>query len=89
MAERLALTREEYKKLKEAEQGNQTETTTATPAQTRAIPIWLRFVIFVVLIFVFALAGALVGYSGISHGKAADVLRGSAFTHIYDLIEKK
>ncbi|WML55231.1 DNA-directed RNA polymerase subunit beta [Neobacillus sp. PS3-12] len=83
MAEKLALTREEFKKLKEAGE-------TAKPVQQKqAIPIYLRFVILFVLIIVFASAGALVGYSGIGHGKPSEFLKGSAFSHIYDLVEKK
>ena len=82
MEEKHALTREEFKKLKSEE--------AAKPVQkTRAIPIYLRFVILFILIIVFAAAGALVGYSGIGHGKPLDVLKGSAFFHIYDLVEKK
>jgi hypothetical protein len=86
MAEKLALTREEFKKLKEAEE---TEAVAKPVQKTRAIPIYLRFVILFVLIIVFATAGALVGYSGVGHGKPSDLLKGSAFFHIYDLVEKK
>lgn len=80
MAERLALTREEFKRHKETEE---------TATKSSAIPIYLRFVILFGLIVVFTMAGALVGYSGIGHGKPIDVLKGSAFSHIYDLVEKK
>jgi hypothetical protein len=86
MAEKLALTRDEFKKLKEAEE---TESTLMPVQQKQAIPIYLRFVILFVLIIVFATAGALVGYSGVGHGKPSDFLKGSAFSHIYDLVEKK
>jgi hypothetical protein len=88
MAEKLVLTREEFKKLKEAEAAE--AVTVAKPVQQKqAIPIYLRFVILFVLIIVFAAAGALIGYSGIGHGKPSDLLKGSAFFHIYDLVEKK
>jgi hypothetical protein len=80
VAERLALTRKEFKKHKEAD---------AATTEKRAISIYLRFVILFVLIIVFTMAGALVGYSGIGHGSPIDVLKGSAFFHIYDLVEKK
>jgi hypothetical protein len=82
VAEKFALSREEFKKLK-------SEATDKPVQKTRAIPIYLRFVILFVLIIVFAAAGALVGYSGVGHGRPVDVLKGSAFFHIYDLIEKK
>jgi hypothetical protein len=82
MAEKLAQTRGEFKKLK-------TEAVAKPVQKTHAIPIYLRFVILFVLIIVFATAGALVGYSGVGHGKPSDFLKGSAFSHIYDLVEKK
>jgi hypothetical protein len=82
VAERLALTREEFKKYKEADAD-------ATSAKSRAVPIYLRFVILFVLVIVFTVAGALVGYSVMGHGNPVDVLKGSAFFHIYDLVEKK
>jgi hypothetical protein len=84
LTEKLALTRAEYKKRKQSGEPEQAES-----LQTRAIPIWLRFVIFIILMFVVATAGALVGYSGLGHGRAADVFTGKAFAHIYDLIAKK
>jgi flagellar basal body-associated protein FliL len=88
MAEKLALTREEYKKLKQTSETEQTAAA-AEPVHARPIPVWLRFVMLIILIFVFAAAGAIVGYSGIGHGKVTDVLKGSAFSHVYDLVEKK
>ena len=82
MAEKLAQTRGEFKKLK-------SEAVAKPVQQKQAIPIYLRFVILFVLIIVFATAGALVGYSGVGHGKPSEFLKGSAFSHIYDLVEKK
>jgi hypothetical protein len=55
----------------------------------RLIPIWLRIVLLVILTGVFALAGATVGYSVLGNGNAGDVLKGSTWTHIIDLVEKK
>ena len=83
MTEKQALTREEYKKLKLAAAEH--------PKGTHAglIPIWLSFVIFIALIIICLTAGALVGYSGIGGGKAIDVFKGSTWSHIYDLVEKK
>lgn len=69
----MAGTREEYRKLRRA----------------AVIPIWLRVVVLFTLIIISTVAGALVGYSVIGHGKAVDVLKGKAFFHVYDLVEKK
>ncbi|MCQ6279922.1 DNA-directed RNA polymerase subunit beta [Bacillus sp. EB600] len=88
MTEKQALTREEYKKLKLAEQKQAAEHV-ETPTRTGLIPMWLRFVIFIALIIICVTAGALVGYSGIGGGKAVDVFKGSTWSHIYDLVEKK
>jgi hypothetical protein len=82
MEEKHAQTREEFKKLK-------SEAVAQPVQQKQAIPLYLRFVILFVSILVFTAAGALIGYSGIGHGKPIDVLKGSAFFHIYDLVEKK
>lgn len=87
MMEKQALTREEYKKLKLAEQKRAGEP--AKPVRARRIPVWLRFVILVVLVIICSIAGAIVGYSGIGGGKAVDALKPSTWTHIYDLVEKK
>lgn len=55
----------------------------------RLIPIWLRIVLLVILTGVFALLGATIGYSVLGNGNAGDVLKGSTWTHIIDLVEKK
>jgi hypothetical protein len=55
----------------------------------RLIPIWLRIVLLIVLTGVFMLAGAAVGYGVLGNGSAGDVLKGSTWTHIIDLVEKK
>ena len=55
----------------------------------RLIPIWLRIVLLVIFTGAFAVAGAAVGYSVLGNGKAGDVLKGSTWAHIIDLVEKK
>lgn len=55
----------------------------------RIIPIWLRIVLLVIFTGVFMVAGAAVGYGVLGNGKAGDVLKGSTWTHIIDLVEKK
>jgi uncharacterized membrane protein len=87
MEEKIALTREDYKKLKEEQAAS--DQPVQAKSKSRRIPIGMRFVILIVLIIISAIAGALVGYSGIGHGKAIDIFKGSAFSHVYDLVEKK
>lgn len=92
MTEKQALTREEYKKLKLAEEKLEAAEHlkgTIKPAHAGLISMWLRFVIFIALIIICVTAGALVGYSGIGGGKSIDVFKGSTWSHIYDLVEKK
>ena len=89
MAEKLALTREEYKKIRNEEQLKESEKEqTVKQPEARSIPIWLRLVILLVLTIICLSAGAVVGYSGLGHGSAIDVFKESTWGHIYDLIEK-
>ncbi|MDQ0200826.1 DNA-directed RNA polymerase subunit beta [Neobacillus ginsengisoli] len=57
--------------------------------RVRLIPIWLRIVILVVLIFGCALSGAVVGYGMLGNGRVADVFKASTWTHIRDLVKKE
>jgi hypothetical protein len=95
-------TREEYKKEKGDEQKGSAAQKTSNVAQKadnaeyatkririRLIPIWLRIVLLVVFTGVFLVAGAAVGYGVLGDGKPGDVLKGSTWTHIIDLVEKK
>jgi hypothetical protein len=95
-------TREEYKKAKGAEQEGTATTKTSKVAQKaqkaeavnkririRLIPIWLRIVLLVIFTGLFMVAGAAVGYSVLGNGDPGDVLKGSTWTHIIDLVEKK
>ncbi|WP_042463396.1 DNA-directed RNA polymerase subunit beta [Neobacillus dielmonensis] len=98
--ERIA-TREEYKRIKESEvpaakergEGQQTEAAAKKRPKERVrirmIPIWLRLVLLVVFTVVSLIAGAIVGYSVLGDGNAADVFSGSAWSHIRDLVEHK
>lgn len=90
MADKVALTREDYKKIRFDEKLKASEKEqTAQKPEARTVPIWLRFVIFLLLIFMFFSAGTVIGYNGLGHGSAMDVFKSSTWTHIYDLIEKK
>ncbi|WP_066070579.1 DNA-directed RNA polymerase subunit beta [Neobacillus soli] len=54
----------------------------------RLMPIWLRLILIVVLIFVCMASGAVVGYGMLGGGKIADVFKESTWTHIRDLVDK-
>ncbi|MDQ0974531.1 lipopolysaccharide/colanic/teichoic acid biosynthesis glycosyltransferase [Neobacillus niacini] len=95
-------TREEYKKAKGEDQQDTTTQKTSKVAQKaqkaevankririRLIPIWLRILLLVIFTGVFMVAGAAIGYGVLGNGDAGDVLRGSTWTHIIDLVEKK
>ncbi|MBS4212653.1 MULTISPECIES: DNA-directed RNA polymerase subunit beta [Neobacillus] len=93
--------REEYKKAKtdalqqvDDAAAKERKTAEAEPKnhariRVRLIPIWLRLVLLVVLLFVSLVAGAAVGYGILGGGNAADVFKQSTWTHIQDLIDKK
>lgn len=55
----------------------------------RLIPIWLRILLLVIFTGVFMVAGAAFGYGVLGNGVPGDVLKGSTWTHIIDLVEKK
>lgn len=94
-------TREEYKKTKDDErkgpanqktpnvQKAQKEDAAIKRVRIRLIPIWLRVVLLVIFTGVFLVAGAAVGYGLLGNGNPGDVLKGSTWTHIIDLVEKK
>ena len=97
-----ARTREEYKKAKhdtekkskDAKKPVKEDTVDAEGGKNkririRLIPIWLRLLILVVLIFVSLVAGAAVGYGMLGDGKVADIFKSSTWSHIRDLVEKK
>lgn len=52
----------------------------------RLIPIWLRLIIIPILMAVFALLGAMLGYGVIGEGNPKDALKVETWTHIYDII---
>lgn len=98
-------TREEYKKAQGDERkGPATPATqkTAKVAQKaqkaevaneririRLIPIWLRILLLVIFTGIFMVAGAALGYGVLGNGDPGDVLKGSTWAHIIDLVEKK
>lgn len=56
--------------------------------KVRLLPIWLRLLIVIGLIFIAVLSGALLGYSVIGGGNAMDVFQKSTWTHIFDIVNK-
>ena len=53
----------------------------------RLIPIWLRVIIIIGLIFVSMTLGAAIGYGVLGDGKASDVFKPSTWTHLRDLVQ--
>jgi hypothetical protein len=95
-------TREEYKKTKGDERKGPAPKKSANVTQKaqkaevtnkririRLIPIWLRILLLVIFTGVFMVAGAAVGYGVLGSGDPGDVLKGSTWTHIIELVEKK
>ena len=56
--------------------------------KVRLLPIWLRLLIIIGLIFIALLAGSLIGYSVIGGGQATDVFKKSTWTHIIDIVNE-
>lgn len=82
--EQKQLTREEHKK--ERKQDNQE--VKQKKIRIRLIPIWLRIILFVILIVVAVGAGAMVGYSVMGDGKPSEIFEKETWTHIIDLVKK-
>jgi hypothetical protein len=90
MMQKQAKTRAEYKQLKLQERKKTGYVLPAAEAAraARPVPFWLRFVIFVCLILIFTVAGAMVGYGHLGNRNAFDVLKVSTWTHIRDLVNQ-
>ncbi|WP_313236843.1 DNA-directed RNA polymerase subunit beta [Sporosarcina ureae] len=57
--------------------------------QVRMIPIWLRLLIFIVLLVLAAIAGTMVGFSVIGDGSVGDVFKKETWQHIFDIMNGK
>lgn len=57
--------------------------------QIRLIPIWLRIIIIIALIFIAAIVGLTVGYSVLGDGNSSDVLEWSTWQHLLDIVNGK
>lgn len=56
--------------------------------KVRLLPIWLRLLLIIGLIFFALLSGALIGYSVIGGGEATDVFKKSTWIHIIDIVNQ-
>lgn len=77
-------TREQLKK-----ESSEEESPRKGRVRIRLIPIWLRIIIVVLLIFLSVMAGTAVGYGVIGGGEVKDIFTKSTWTHIMDLVEKE
>ena len=57
--------------------------------QIRLIPIWLRVLIILALLFIAVVAGLIVGYSILGDGDSSEVLEWSTWQHLIDIIKGK
>jgi hypothetical protein len=57
--------------------------------QIRLVPIWLRVLIILVLLFIAVVAGLTVGYSILGDGESSEVLQWSTWQHLIDIIKGK
>lgn len=57
--------------------------------RVRLIPIWLRIILFVLLVAASVICGVMVGYGVIGDGDPTDALKKETWTHIIDLVVEK
>jgi hypothetical protein len=81
-------TREEIKAEKKNKKKSGAEEKPAKWVRIRLLPIWLRIILFVVLLAGSLIGGAMVGYGVIGDGKAMDVFEKSTWQHIVDIVMK-
>ncbi|WP_409252229.1 DNA-directed RNA polymerase subunit beta [Bacillus sp. SCS-153A] len=82
-------TREEIKAEKKNKKKNSTEEKPGKWVRIRLLPIWLRILLFVILLAGSLIGGAMVGYGIIGDGKPMDVLEKSTWQHIVDIVMKE
>ncbi|RIW36107.1 DNA-directed RNA polymerase subunit beta [Bacillus salacetis] len=81
-------TREEIKAEKKNKK-NRAEEKPGKWVRIRVLPIWLRIILFVVLLAGCVIGGAMFGYGVIGDGKPMDVLDKSTWQHIIDIVKKE
>ncbi|WP_061808926.1 DNA-directed RNA polymerase subunit beta [Rossellomorea vietnamensis] len=81
------VTRESVKTEKKAKQKD--ETKPSRWVRVRMLPIWLRILLFILLLAGSLVLGAVIGFAGIGNGNAADVFKVETWQHIIDIVVKK
>ncbi|MGG4166075.1 DNA-directed RNA polymerase subunit beta [Rossellomorea vietnamensis] len=81
------VTRESVKTEKKAKQKD--ETKPSRWVRVRMLPIWLRILLFILLLAGSLILGAVIGFAGIGNGDAADVFKAETWQHIIDIVVKK
>ncbi|MFD2446740.1 DNA-directed RNA polymerase subunit beta [Bacillus sp. CGMCC 1.16607] len=84
-------TREEMRKIRAEEKGNLTLRELRERRKNirvRLIPVWVKVIMVVLLLFVSVIAGTVVGYGFIGNGKPSEALQKETWTHILDMINK-
>ncbi len=72
------------KKMKQKDESNPSRW-----VRVRMLPIWLRILLFILLLAGSLALGAVIGFAGIGDGKAADVFKTETWQHIFDIVTKK
>ncbi|BCB05907.1 DNA-directed RNA polymerase subunit beta [Bacillus sp. KH172YL63] len=80
-------TRESVKAEKKAKQNN--ESKPSRWVRVRMLPIWLRILLFILLLAGSLALGAVTGFAVIGNGQAADVFKAETWQHIFDIVTKK
>lgn len=79
--------REAFKLQKKEQEAEIKHAENENKIRIRLIPIWLRVIIIIALIFVSMTLGAAIGYGVLGDGKASDVFKPSTWTHLIDLVQ--
>lgn len=79
--------REAFKLQKKEQKAEIKHTENKDKIRIRLIPIWLRVIIIIALIFVSMTLGAAIGYGVLGDGKVSDVFKPSTWTHLIDLVQ--
>ncbi len=84
--------REEIRKQKEAAkqekkaEKKEKKETKSKRGRIRLIPIWLRLIIVIVILFLSLITGAMIGYGVVGDGNMMGVFERDTWFHIYDII---
>ena len=79
--------REAFKLQKKEQEAEIKHAENENKIRIRLIPIWLRVIMIIGLIFVSMTLGAAIGYGVLGDGKVSDVFKPSTWTHLRDLVQ--